>query len=395
MAGELNTELTSDSASCRTTAAWLGRLSSGVHRAVNAIHRARTASESSWRGTAAEAFRSSLSALARDADGLVDITNRVQSALEAFADEIDTVRARLGQAREVAMAARLVVTPTAILPPGPGPGAEPAPPMGPMTPDARAGYVDTVHMYEMAAATYAAKVRAFDEASATVVDARLREAEAHRALDTAMDRSDTDLNGMKAIGTTIVGVALGVIAGLQTAVSDLLRKADKLRNHGTRMQALADEPKGSAAKRAAAIWAANAAAAGEARTRAEAHRLQGPIRAIPEGARLTIAHNPGEYIRDGKGWVGLGKSAARGVPFVGTGVVVASGAADVAMGKPVDRVAVATGATLGGGAVGGMTGAAIGSFFFPGVGTVVGGVVGGVIGSVTAADGVGRVMGDQ
>lgn len=395
MAGELNTELKSDSVSCRTTAAWLGSLSPGVHRAADAIHRARTASESCWRGTAAEAFRNSLRALAKDADGLIDVTNRVQLALEAFADEIDTVHARLGQSREVAKAARLVVTPTAILPPGPGPGAAPTPPVGPMTPDARARYADTVHVYETTAATYAAKVRAFEEAGATVVDARLREAEAHRALDIAMDRGGIDLNGMKAIGTTIVGIGLGLIAGLQTAVSDLLRKADKLRNHGMRMQEMADEPKGSAAKRAAAIWAANAAAAGEGRTRAEAHRLQAPIRAIPEGARLTIAHNPGEYIRDGKGWVGLGRGAARGVPFVGTGVIVASGAADVAMGKPVGQAAAATGATLGGGAVGGMAGAAIGSFFFPGVGTVVGGVVGGVIGSVAAADGVGRVMGDQ
>ncbi|MGH3794682.1 MAG: hypothetical protein ACRDSP_07305 [Pseudonocardiaceae bacterium] len=293
------------------------------------------------------------------------------------------------------MAARLIVTPTAILPPGPGPGLTPTPPMGPMTPDAQARYADTAHMYEAVVATYAAKVHAFDEASATVVDARLREAEAHRALDVAMDRGGTDLSGIKFIGTTVVSVALGVIAGLQTAVSDLLRKADKLRNHGERMQALADEPEASAATRAAAIWAANAAATGEARTRADARRLQGPIRAVPADARLTIAHNPGEYIRDGKGWVGLGKSAARGVPFVGSGLIVASGVADVAMGKPVGQVAVETGASLGGGAVGSMAGATLGSVVFPGVGTVVGGVLGGIIGSFTAVDGVDQAMGDQ
>ncbi|MGH4024852.1 MAG: hypothetical protein ACRDRV_09730 [Pseudonocardiaceae bacterium] len=85
-------------------------------------------------------------------------------------------------------------------------------------------------------------------------------------------------------------------------VTNLLRQADKIKNHGKRMQELADEPKqGPAARRAAAIWAANAAAAGEARTRAEAQRLQAPMGPIPEKVRLAIAHNPGEYIRDGKG----------------------------------------------------------------------------------------------
>lgn len=120
MAGELNTEVKSDPASCRATAAWLGRLSPGVDDASNAIHGARSTSEFCWQGAAAEAFRDSLSPMTKDADELAAIIDRVRQALEIFADEIDTVRARLVQAREVAMAARLIVTPTAILPPGPG-----------------------------------------------------------------------------------------------------------------------------------------------------------------------------------------------------------------------------------------------------------------------------------
>lgn len=264
-----------------------------------------------------------------------------------------------------------------------------------MSPEVRTRYVDSVHTYEMAVAGYAAKVHAFGEAGATVVEARSREDEAHRALDAAMDQGGTDLSALKAIGTTIVGTALGVITGLQTAVSNLLKHADKIKNHGRRMQELADEPKGPAARRAAALWSANAAAAGEASTRAEARRLGAPLRPIPENVRLAIAHNPGEYIRDGRGLVGLGKSAARGVPFVGTAVVLASGIADVAMGKPVGQVAATTGAGLAGGAVGGMAGATVGTCIFPGVGTVVGGVLGGVIGSVTATDGVDRAMGGQ
>ncbi|MGH3940877.1 MAG: WXG100 family type VII secretion target [Pseudonocardiaceae bacterium] len=395
MAGELNTEVKSDPASCRATAAWLSRLTPGVAEAGDAIHGARSASESCWQGAAAEAFRDSLNPIRKDSDELAAISDRVRQALEIFADEIDTVRARLRQAREVAVAARLIVTPTAILPPGPSPDTAPVHPIGPMTPEAEAGHADAVRAHEAAVSTYATKVNAFTEASVTVAEARLREADAHSALDAVMDRSGTDAQTLKSIGIGVVSVALGALAGLQLAASDLLRAADKLQEHGARMQALAADSNGPISTRAAAAHTATMAADGEARTRADAERLGRPIRYIPEGIRHGVANSPGEYIRDGGGWVGLGKNAARGVPFVGTGVVVASGAADVAMGKPVGQVAAETGAGLGGGVVGAMAGATIGSAIFPGVGTVVGGVVGGVIGSITATEGVGRAMGDQ
>ncbi|MGH3914377.1 MAG: hypothetical protein ACRDTC_13390 [Pseudonocardiaceae bacterium] len=333
--------------------------------------------------------------MTKDADELAAITNRVRQALEIFADEIDTVRTRLAQAREVAAAARLIVTPIAILPPGPGPDVAPVHPIGPMTPEIEAGHADAVRAHEVAVATYTAKVDAFTEASATVAESRLREAVAHDALDAAMDQGGTEAQTLKSIGIGVVSAALGAIAGLQIASSELLRTAGKLKDHGARMQALAANPNGPISTRAAAAHTAKVAADGEARTRADAKRLERPIRYIPEGIRQAVANSPGQYIRDGGGWVGLGRSVARGVPFVGTAVVVASGTADAAMGKPVGQAAAETGAGLGGGVVGGMAGAAIGSAIFPGAGTVIGGVVGGVIGSITASEGVGTAMGDQ
>lgn len=395
MAGELNTEVRSDPASCRATAAWLGRLSPGVDDAGNAIHGARSNSESCWQGPAAEAFRDSLSPMTKDADELAAIIDRVRQALETFADEIDTVRARLAQAREVAMAARLIVTPTAILPPGPEPDTAPVHPIGPMIPETEAVHAAAVRAHELAVSTYVAKVDAFAEASATVTEARSREADAHGALDAAMDQGGTDAQTLKSIGIGVVSAALGAIAGLQVAASDLFRTASRLKEHGARMQELAANPNGPISTRAAATRAARMAAEGEARTRAAAERLARPIHNIPEGIRQGIANSPGEYIRDGRGWVGLGKNAARGVPFVGTGLIVGSGVADVAMGKPVGHAAAETGAGLGGAVVGGMAGAAIGSAIFPGVGTVIGGVAGGIIGSITASEGVGAAMGDQ
>ncbi|MGH3925039.1 MAG: hypothetical protein ACRDTT_19615, partial [Pseudonocardiaceae bacterium] len=52
-----------------------------------------------------------------------------------------------------------------------------------MTPEAEAGHADAVRVHEAAVSTYAAKVDAFTEASVTVAEARLREADAHSALD--------------------------------------------------------------------------------------------------------------------------------------------------------------------------------------------------------------------
>lgn len=395
MTGELNTEVASDPASCRAMAGWLTTLSLGVYDTGNAIYRAREASESGWQGAAANAFRHSLAPMGRDADQLVEVINQARRALDVFADEIDTVGARLAQARQVAVAARLIVTPTAILPPGPGPGAPPVHSDGPGTPQAETRYRDAVTAYEAAVAGYEARIAAFTEVSITVAEARHKETEAHHTLDAAMDQGRAGAKGLNPAATALTGAALGAVQNTQAVANNLIQQADKIRDHADRMQALAVEPTATQAVRSAATRAAAAAQDGQARTRAQAERLQRPISWIPESARQRIAASPGEYIKDGKGWVGLGKSAARGVPFVGAGTSVVFGMADVASGKPVGQVAAETGAGLGGGVIGGMAGATIGSAIFPGVGTVIGGVVGGIIGSMTATDGVTRAMGDN
>ena len=271
--------------------------------------------------------------MGKDADELAAVVGRTRQTLDAFANEIDTVRSRMRQAREVAAAARLIVTPTAILPPGPGPGAAPTHPMGPMNPPAEAAYTEAVAAHQAAVAAHAAKVAAFTEASATVGEARQMEADAHRKLDAAMNQGDVDTGALKTVGMAVVGAGLGTIGGLQNAANDLLRQAEKISDHANRMQALAVEATAAHSTRGAAAQAARAALDGEARTRAEAGRYERPIRTIPEPIRQGIGNNPGNYIRDGNRWVGLGQSVGKRLPYVGTGVTIVSGGADVAMGK--------------------------------------------------------------
>ncbi|HEY2723104.1 MAG TPA: hypothetical protein VGI84_00330 [Pseudonocardiaceae bacterium] len=357
------------------------------------ISRARDASEACWQGRAADAFRASLDPLRGSADHLVDVADRTWRALEVFADEVDTVRSRMHQARDVAAAARLVVTATTILPPGPGPGAPP--PSGPPTPEGEAGYHQRVVAYEAAAAAYAAQVAAFNEASVTVGEARGRESEAHRRLDAAMIRGSEDVGTFSSLGLAAVQTALSAVGDTENAVKDLLTEADRIQAHGDRMQALAMEPTAPQSTSTAASRAAEAAKDGELRTRAEADRISRPFRRIPEEIRRNIARNPGDYLPTDAPWSKLGRTVGRGVPFVGTAITVGAAGVEVAHGKPVGDAAAETAAGLAGGIAGAEVGGAIGTALFPGVGTVIGGVVGGVIGGVVATEGADRALGDD
>ncbi|MHA6801390.1 WXG100 family type VII secretion target [Bounagaea algeriensis] len=158
--GGINTFVEGDSGSCRETAAWLGTMSAGCHDIGTGIHRARSESESVWQGDAGEGFRDEMARNGADADELTEYFNRGKVALDTFADDLDTVRAKMRQAREVATQHGLNVTPTTIEHPGPEPAKMPSNGPGPDTTERTPGE-------EQAVADYQAKVRAFNEAHAT------------------------------------------------------------------------------------------------------------------------------------------------------------------------------------------------------------------------------------
>ena len=117
MSGELNTEVDDDPGSCREAADWLSTLQPGVSRVGDVVHQQRSASESFWQGTAGDACRGSLASQGNDADEVEKQVGQVKHALLTFASAIDGVRSSMNEAREAAVAAKLIVTPTAILPP--------------------------------------------------------------------------------------------------------------------------------------------------------------------------------------------------------------------------------------------------------------------------------------
>lgn len=403
MAGELNTDVLDDPESCRTMADWLGRSAQGVEQGGDIVYRKRSDSESFWKGSAGDACRGTLTQLGQHGDEIERSLNAVRLALSVFADAIDAAKKTMTAARQDASAARLIVTPNSILPPGPAPADGPQPlPAGPRDPKMQAEHDAASQAHGAAMAAFTEKKEAFDRAQAAVSRARASQADAHQSLDKAMVDPLASIKSTKSIGMLVGGTALSSVKSTQTAANDLFENADKVATNANRMQAIAEDPALTAAGRAAATRAANVFEYGAKQEHANYEQVQKPIGRVPESIRQGIELSPGGLIKSGTGWAKLGKGVLRGLPVAGTGLSIGSGVADHYLsGKSWGTVGVETGANIGGGVVGGMAGAevggAVGTMIFPGPGTVIGGVVGGVaggvIGSVSGTEGADQAMG--
>lgn len=117
----LDTQVHADPAACRITGWWLRDVADRVYDVGTVLQRATIESETVWTGAEATTFREHLRTGRRDADELSWAMRRCGDALVGFAADVDTVLARMDQARAVAAVAGLTVTPTGIEPPGPSP----------------------------------------------------------------------------------------------------------------------------------------------------------------------------------------------------------------------------------------------------------------------------------
>lgn len=380
MSGELNTEVHDDPSSCRETADWLKRLQPGVCRVGDVVHRQRSASESFWQGTAGEACRVSLLGQGNDADELEKQLGQVKHALLAFAGVIDGVRSSMNDAREAAAAAKLILTPTAILPPEPV--AESASPLAPQQHEA----------FTKALKGYGSKQEAFENVKGIVDAARSRQQEAHSALDKAMQDPLATLKTTKTWTMFVVGHGLGTVKGSFETANELFEKSDRWNAAAETIQARAEQKPGSLR-----TLGMNAAETGKNRANDAAARATAASKfggTVPTRLGQMISANPSRWITDGGAVTKAGSKFLRGVPFLGSGLSIASGIGDVALGKDPVEAGEDTAANIGGGAVGGWAGAAIGTAICPGVGTVIGGVAGGITGSMAATEGVSAIRGD-
>lgn len=375
MSGELNTEVHDEPESCRRTADWLGRLQPEVARIGDAVHHQRSASQAFWEGTAGEVCRRELGDHGKDADELEDQLRKVREALLTFAGAIDAVRRSMTEARSAASAAGLIVTPTAILPPEPT--AQPATPLDPAAHQA----------FQQARADYGRKQQAFESARDEIDSARERQEQAHKTLQKSMEDPLEVIKTTKTWAMFFVGHGLSTLKSSFGEVQEWTKKAADYETAATSMRARAEGAYGH--MRTIAMNAADKGdeLAKDATRRAAAAGRFG-ANALSEGVGGFISRNAGEFVDGGGKVAKYGSKFLSGVPFLGTGLSVASGVGDVVMGKDPVEAAEDTAANVGGGAAGGWAGAAVGTAICPGVGTVIGGVVGGIAGSMGATKAV-------
>lgn len=408
MAGELSTEVHDDPNGSRTVAAYLRKVAESADHANQSFVRVQSESESVWAGTAGKAFRTAQTSNVEDSNQVAGVAGTFARALDAFAADIDTVRARLDQARGVAGSAGLITTPTVILPPGPAdpaPGGASAGGSYAQKPDPQS---PAAQHHRQQLLDHQQKQQAFDEVTATVTEARALQAKAHHELEAATVDPLATLKATKSWTMFVVGNGLSYVKASETTASDLMKKADAFDKRANEYEAMASKEEDPLLRRQ---YEASHERFQRESTRAQnaAENVRRPIRGIPRGARHAIEANPGNFIEGGEtGWLRLGKGVARGAPVVGTALTVASGAGDWLMGKPAGQAAGETGGSLAGGVAGGMAGAEAGAVIGGSLGTlvpvagnvtgaavggVVGGVAGGMIGSLSGTQAADDLMG--
>ncbi|MEV0697204.1 hypothetical protein AB0I53_04700 [Saccharopolyspora sp. NPDC050389] len=176
----IDTHVLGDPGSVRASAQWLRAMAAAAHNSGTDIRKAGGQSESGWTGPAADAFRGLMAQAAPQVDGLSGNFEGAARAMEAHATDLDTVRARMDQARGVALAAGLPVTETTICePPGPPPSA-PAPlPKGRCPSTAEQQAFDAGNQ---AITDYAGKCAAYEECARTAAEARQTENDSQATL---------------------------------------------------------------------------------------------------------------------------------------------------------------------------------------------------------------------
>lgn len=156
-----------DPGSIWATTTWLGTTSASVHDTGTQVYGARGDSESEWLGEAGDGFRGVMTGVGGKVDELAGDLGATREALTVHADDLDTVKSRMAQAREIAAAAGLPTSETAISEPGPAP-ATPAP--LPTDRPATAGEQQAHAIATQAQSAHGTQVQAYNQAATTVAD---------------------------------------------------------------------------------------------------------------------------------------------------------------------------------------------------------------------------------
>ncbi len=196
----LNIEVVGETGSVRQLADSLRQLGAGVEDTATVWHRARGTAEGVWEGQASDSFQQLAGRTGKDGDELARLHTGAADALTVFADELDTVKARMAQAATVAREGQLVVLAGSIICEPTSIDQQPGTQLGGAPLTQGANQARTPEQYDAAQALNAKKQAAFAEAQATVHQARQTEKAAHEKLIAALSRNTKDLSRISQAG---------------------------------------------------------------------------------------------------------------------------------------------------------------------------------------------------
>ncbi|MGH3907488.1 MAG: hypothetical protein ACRDTE_25420 [Pseudonocardiaceae bacterium] len=323
----IDTRIDGDPESVRAVSQWLrSTMSAAVHDCVTQIYTVRGASETTWEGAAADAFRTRMTSGGQKADNLAGESVRVGQSFDRYADDLHTAIAGRDRALQIAHDGGLDVVAGQILDPGPAPTAPQALPSdGSATPQMVHAYDDAVQAQQIhyhKAAAYAAAGEQMTHSRQIIEDAK-----------SFGQRVWNDVRN-KAIlhAADLTNGTVGALAARHATV--LRREADSLTRQAARH--IEHYLKSGGGSTPTAKY--NLAAAEQAQRQADdALRRAGSV----------------------------GRRIGSKVPLLGLGITAVGVGYDIQQGKPAGKAIVsgvggAAAAVLVGAAIGGPVGAAVG-----------------------------------
>ncbi|HEY9472827.1 MAG TPA: hypothetical protein VIS06_03130, partial [Mycobacteriales bacterium] len=308
----LDLRVDSDPASCRLVGEWLRGLAGGMRESVDGIDHARSLSETSWTGQTAEVFRDRMSAASREADRSAGATDRFGSALQVFADDIDTVRSRMDMARQVAGTGGLPVTDDEI-----------GEPSGMGRADAR-------------------QVAAYQEATVIVAEARGVETTAHTTLASSVQANSADWSMKVLDGLT------GTVGALYGQHLAWVAKAARYERIADQWDRLLANTTLSTNGRLTALGKSARAELDAQKALSTASSNHTPIKFLPEWSKNGLAANVGDSVRNIR-YLNKLSTALEKVPYAGL-LFTAFGVGTAGLeGKSMTTAAVSGGASFAAG----------------------------------------------
>ncbi|SFQ32455.1 hypothetical protein SAMN05421810_106129 [Amycolatopsis arida] len=359
----LNIHVEADPDSLRATATAMRAAGQSVEEVADSVLAASRRAYDGWTGDGSSGFHGAMGDLRPGADGLADGWIGTAAALELHAADIDTVRARMRQAVEIATAAGLPCTDTTIHDPGP-----PPPRPEPLPADATKSQFEGYGFAQDRWLAWVERAKAYAECSAVVIEARQIENDSQtlllKYLGNVADKwhinSSDFLTGLAAGYLAQQGTWRSSAATLGAIADDALKAVrDATLDSGTRAQ------------HAVAGMIAQARAKVDL-DKAEANRVGKWLEKLPKPAQRVVTMNLKEFIPKNAQYLSKSFAVLKKVPVSGAAFTAGSVYLDVQGGKdPTTSVVSNTSGLL----AGAWSGAAIGSAFGGPVGAVGGFVV--------------------